>query len=71
MKRNRILETIGFRYIVNHRTCEIHRVDNPHVNCQISRLKDGKYCTWLWHWILLWSGYNGCYWCNRKENKEE
>jgi hypothetical protein len=70
MKRSRILEATGFRYIANHRTMEIHRVDNLHTNCLVPYMKNAGYCTWLWHKVLLMTGYNGCHWCNRKENKE-
>jgi hypothetical protein len=71
MKRNRLLESIGFRFIANRRTGEIHRVDSLHVNCNTEAMTRAGYCTWLWHRILLMIGYNGCYRCNRKENKEE
>jgi hypothetical protein len=71
MKRNKLLEAAGFRYVANHRTLEIHRVENLHVNCKIEKIKHGGYCTWLWHFVLLKvGGYNGCYWCNKKENRE-
>jgi hypothetical protein len=70
MKRSGFLEGIGFRYIVNRRTGEIHRVRDLHVNCNIEAMTRAGYCTWLWHKILLMIGYNGCYWCNRKENEE-
>ncbi|MDR1347365.1 MAG: hypothetical protein LBJ63_02895 [Prevotellaceae bacterium] len=70
MKRSGFLESIGFRFIANHRTGEIHRVDSLHVNCNIEAMTRAGYCTWLWHKILLRRGYNGCYWCNREENEE-
>jgi hypothetical protein len=71
MKRNKLLEKLGFRYIANHSTGEIHRVDSLHVNCGIGLMKNAGYCTWLYHKALSRIGYNGCYWCNRKENREE
>jgi hypothetical protein len=72
MKRSKLIEKLGFRYIANHATGEIHRVKNLHVNCNISKIKHGGYCTCLAHYILLKTGYyNGCYWCYRKKNKEE
>jgi hypothetical protein len=67
MKRNKTLELIGFRYIVNHRTSEVHSLKNQHVNCNIKTMANTGYCTKIWALILIkYCGYNGCYWCNRK-----
>jgi hypothetical protein len=67
MKRNLFLEKVGFRFIANHRSREIHRVGSLSERCGIERMMHGGYCTRLFAWILrCFFGYDGCYHCNRK-----
>jgi hypothetical protein len=70
MKRDNFLEALGFVYLANHRTKEVHRVSHLHVNCRVGVMTNVGYCTWLWHWVLiLLFGYNGCRWCCPERDK--
>ena len=71
MKRNKILEKIGFRFIVNHNSGEVHRVKDLHVNCGIEAMTNAGYCTKFRVKKLYKRDekYNGCYWCNKEEDK--
>lgn len=64
MKRNYFLELIGFGYIVNHGTKEIHRVDRITPACGLHYLRNYGYGTRLYALMLIkWFGYNGCCHC--------
>ena len=69
MLRIRILERIGFKYIANKCTKEIHRIDFLHKNCKIKELRNGGYCTKRWaERLIKRNGYNGCRWCWREKD---
>lgn len=57
------MEAIGFRYIANHRSKEIHRVDHLHKNCRIETMQHAGYNTAWRMRRLLNRRYNGCRWC--------
>jgi len=56
----------GFGYLVNHRSKEIHRINNKHVNCHIDLISDknSEYVTrrTAMKYIKKYK-YNGCRWC--------
>jgi hypothetical protein len=69
MKRNKFLEFAGFAYIANHGTREIHRVSSLTSRCRVILIRRGGYCTAWKATKLLKKGYNGCRYCNKKEDK--
>jgi hypothetical protein len=69
MRRNDLLELIGFTYIANHGTKELHRVKGIKPNCHIYIIKHGGYCTAFWAFLLKkLYGYDGCAVCNGKHH---
>jgi hypothetical protein len=69
MKREPFLEWVGFRFIVNHHTKEIHRVKSFD-NCKVKLMRHAGYATWIKVWYLIrYKGYNGCRWCYREKDK--
>ena len=67
MKRCKLLEYFGFRYIINKNTGEIHDLDNEHKNCHIGMMRKAKYITKAKLFKLLKSGKaNGCRYCLKK-----
>lgn len=78
MKRNKLLELIGFRFIINNYIKvdkegnvvpkEIHRVSNLTPLCGIEKMVSGKYAT-LWKVKRLTKyhpeAYDGCGHCNK------
>lgn len=72
MNRNYTLEKLGFGFIVNHATGEIHRVKYANTGCSLRYASDNNigYCTGLWALILIHLfNYNGCVHCFKKEDK--
>lgn len=71
MKRNKALERIGFRYILNHNSQEIHRVSELKKICLINEMKNAGYHMWLSQYIAKrLKGYDGCKFCNPKYHKK-
>ena len=72
MKRNKILEWLGFRFIVNHNSGEVHRVDNLQTNCNIEAMTNAGYCTKFRVKKLYKRNekYNGCAKCNKSEDTD-
>lgn len=71
MKRNKFLEFIGFKFIVNNNKSskEIHRVRSITTSCRISMMTDAKYITKRKAAKLLKNGHNGCRFCyHEKDN---
>ena len=67
MKRSKLLEAIGFRYILNHNEREIHRVAALKTNCNVSAMANAGYHTKLSQFIARkLAGYDGCQKCNAK-----
>jgi hypothetical protein len=62
-----IHRVLGYKYLVNLNTYEIHRLKNIHPNCQIELIKDGKYITKNDYPKYIIEG-DGCRWCNKKDN---
>lgn len=71
MKRNYLLEILGFRFIVNRKTKEVHRVATLHPSCQIPLLRNGKYFTLSGiKKLLRGSEYNGCIHCFKEKDTD-
>lgn len=69
MKRNNLLERIGFRYILNHNSKEIHRVADLKTNCNVDLMVSAGYHTKLSQFIARkLFGYDGCQKCNKKHH---
>lgn len=70
MIRNYFLELIGFGYIINHGTREIHKLENVVPRCNIYIMKNYGYGTKLYTKILIkYFGYDGCSYCYKEKNK--
>lgn len=64
MKRIKILEAIGFKYIINKATKEIHYAPRISNKCGIQYLRNGKYATARRvKRLITKKGYNGCVHC--------
>lgn len=69
MKRNKFLELIGFKFIVNHESKEIHRVKFLTENCFVDTMVNSGYATARKVKKLLRQNYNGCRHCYKAEDK--
>lgn len=68
MRRNKILELFGYRYIYNKNTDEVHDVKNLHKNCQFKLMRNCYYISKKTaNFILSLSIENKCRWCMKKE----
>lgn len=66
MKHNILLEILGFRFVVNKRSGEIHDVKHLHKNCNFNFLKRGVYISKKKVNELTKEDINKfCRWCNR------
>ncbi|MHC1780063.1 MAG: hypothetical protein AB9922_07475 [Bacteroidales bacterium] len=64
MKRSKIKEALGFRYIYNPGTKEIHFVKTMTSQCGLQNMTRGRYCTFLFAAMLMaYRNYNGCAHC--------
>lgn len=74
MKRNRVKEFFGLRYIFNTRSKQIHRVDNLQDSCHFLNMKNGYYCSKKKALKLITQGdkegnkYDGCRHCWKEMN---
>jgi len=59
---------LGRRYVVNLRSKEIHDMDNEKTNCHLSILANKEYISEDEYKDYLNDGYNGCRWCNKKDD---
>lgn len=69
MKRNGFLEMLGYVYIANHYTREIHRVVMMTSKCRLPFMRNASYCTARKARKLMKKGYNGCKYCNKDNDK--
>lgn len=68
MKRNKILEFFGYRYIYNKNTGEVHDAKNLHKNCQFHLMRNGYYISKKTaNFILALSAKDKCRWCIKDE----
>jgi hypothetical protein len=71
MKRNDFLESVGFGFIANHGTKELHRVKRIKPRCKIELVRSGGYCTGFRAFLLRkLCGYDGCAVCNKKHHSK-
>jgi len=71
MTRNFTLEKLGFKFIRNKRSKEIHRLKHSAGNCQLSLIapQNGKYCTKLYALFLMkFKKHNGCVHCYKSKD---
>lgn len=61
---------LGYRYVYNKRSKEIHCLENKHVNCnfQIMSRKNKRYMTESKAMKHLMNEANGCRWCMSEFN---
>lgn len=68
-----LLSLLGYKYVANKNTKEIHNFLVPHHNCHkdLMARKSKKYLTTKGKNKLLASGeYNGCRWCMKSEDTD-
>ena len=63
-----IMNFLGYGYVINLRSKEIHRLKTKHSNCRLNQMKRKKYVTkdramWLMNFPQLGKGWNGCRYC--------
>lgn len=69
MKRNKLKEFFGFKYVYNLNTNQIHKVKNLKSGCKFDSIKSGIYCTYKKAIKLITKGdeygkrYDGCIHC--------
>ena len=66
IKRSWFLELLGFKYIVNHHTKEIHRAESTDSRCRFFLMTKAERINKKKLQKLLTQGYNGCRWCMRE-----
>jgi hypothetical protein len=64
-KRNKLVEFLGWKYIVNHATKSIHKVTNASERCnfQLMLKCNTEYVRERKMEKLIVMGYDGCGWC--------
>lgn len=74
MKRSKIKEFFGFKYVYNIRSKQIHNVDNLQHGCHFKNMRNGVYCTKKKALRLIIKGdrsgkkYDGCIHCWKEMN---
>jgi len=73
MKRSKIKEFFGFKYVYNTRSKQIHKLDNLQTSCHFTQMKNGVYCTKRKALKLITIGlngerYDGCIHCWKEMN---
>jgi len=65
-----INKIIGNRYLINHRSREVHDLKNEHKNCRITAIKNREFARRkrAMDIITMVDEYNGCRWCNKKHD---
>ena len=64
------LTRIGFRYLVNMHTHEIHDTHNRKYGCMLDVIRHKKLVTKRTMEKMIKGKYNGCYHCMRKLDKK-
>lgn len=65
----KIKKILGYRYIVNLNTWEIHDLKNTHENCKLNLMTNKKMITKKQLNAYLEDGFDGCKWCLKEYNK--
>lgn len=69
MKRSKFLEWIGYKFIANHRTKEVHIASKMTDRCRLIFMRNAEYVSEKRVKKLYESGYNGCRFCNKENDK--
>jgi hypothetical protein len=69
-KFEKFMYWLGYRYILNKSTKEIHRLSTKHKNCRLELMsnKNKKYISTNNVGMLFAIGYNGCKYCYKDED---
>jgi len=68
---DKLMRTIGFRYVINKNTMEIHDLKNVQTNCKLTVMsnKNKSYCNKSKKEELMRDTlHDGCRWCLPSEN---
>jgi len=63
------LKVLGYKYVVNNHTDEIHKLSNIKTNCHLELMTDINYVKSSEE--LLKDGYNGCRWCYNETDTDK
>lgn len=67
---NKFLLMLGYTYLVNKRTGEIHDLKNPQKNCHVESMSEkNKFLAPPKDIDKLLETYDGCRWCMKEKNK--
>ena len=64
------LTRVGFHYLVNLRSKEIHDLNKRSERCMIHKIKRRLFVPKFIMLLLLNFGFNGCYWCNFEHDND-
>jgi hypothetical protein len=65
-----LLPIIGFNYVINHSTRQIHRLKNKKSDCLIEQMINKKYGNKLYvSYLLKYKKYDGCKHCYKEKDK--
>ena len=65
-----LFETIGFAFVINKTTKEIHRLKLSRPECLLDSMIKRRYATKLYAlYLIKYKGYNGCNYCWKEKNK--
>lgn len=68
---NRFLMLLGYTYLVNKHTKEIHDLKNPHNNCHVESMSEkNKFLASQKEVNKLLEEYDGCRWCMKEKSKD-
>lgn len=68
MKINKFKKFFGYKYIANHNSKEIHRIEDITKYCHISLMKNATQETRRKAIKLLHNGYDGCKHCYKDKH---
>lgn len=68
MKRNKLLEWLGFSLIANHNTKEIHDMSHISGRCRLYWMRNANYISQRKAKKLYENDYNGCRYCNKNKD---
>jgi hypothetical protein len=66
----KIMFWMGYRYIYNKESNEVHRLSTKHKNCnlQLMSRKNKQYITYIEMKLKFAQGADGCRWCYSEKN---
>lgn len=66
--KNLFTKLLGFKFVINNNTSEIHKLSNLKTNCHVDLMTNKTYVKKSEE--LLKNGYNGCRWCYDEANTD-